>query len=413
MAEPGQDTGFDMQSNAAAPVDAGTAATMVKEAAQGGTDDGGQARADAKQVDDKTFKEEFEIGHEETGEKDGTAETQTEVETDETDDDKGELEDKGEQDDDTKTKDDDADATKAGEKGEKGEEVDDAEPIGDWLKDVDEDTRQEILDEFIESNADLSVTVRQDGQDVEMTIAELQRAAGGYAGEEAIEKKIADARTAIKAQQDDLKSREEFLGKQLKKPADLLEFLDSNVEDPVQYYTAVRDHAESVLKSAEDDPAGFRRETSQRRASGMMLDRLEKLASVVDKLVAGKTGTPDAETTDEQANDEVIRKEGEARRKFVSDAGFKVPVVQAAWIKDKEPSDFYRWFARWIKTSAKDTSTRAKKSTKKNQRRGGKTLRRRGGSTPGAGDKKKVAGTPSATEMADFLVNHPTNKGRL
>jgi hypothetical protein len=409
MAETGQDTGFDMQSNAAAPVSSEAAATMVKEVAHG-TDDGGQARSNAKQVDDKAFKEEFEIGHEEAGEEDGVPEKETEVETEHED-----LEDKGEEDEGTEDPDADADKTPTGKKDEKGEEGgEEVEPIGDWLKDVDGDTRQEILDEFIESNADLVVTVAQNGQEVEMTIADAIQQAGRYGGEEAVEQKIADARAEIARQQENLKTREEFLGKQLSKPTDLLEFLDANVEDPVKYYTAVRDHAESVLRSAEEDPAGFRRDTAIRRDNSQLRSELSEIKDLLKDLKPG-TGTPDAgdEKAQKKAQEEAMKKEGAARRKFVTDAGFKVSDVQTAWHNDDEPSDFYRWFAQWIKSTAKDTSTRAKKSTNKNRRRGGKTLRRRAGSKPVGTKEEKITGTPNAKEMAEFLVNHPTNKGRL
>ena len=389
------------------PVDSAAAATIIADAAAGksatqGQPDGGKAQAAAKEVDGAAFAKEFDL---EGGDKPdtGKAAKQVDVETD----------DGG---DDTRTdaqKKADADAKTAAEA--KGD--DELEAIADWLKDVDEDARQEMVEEFFESNTDLTITVQRDGKDVELTLEELKRDAGGYSGEASVEKKIADARTEIKKANEDLKSREEFLGKQLDKPEDLLAFLDANVTDPLKYFKAIQEHAEAVIKQAEDDPAGFRRDTASRRADQARDARVDKLTEMFEKFMSGE-GTPKAKTGDDTeqtaAEKAEVAAEGKRRVKFVTKKlGLKVADVERAWSKAGRPSDFYAWIAEWNHTRGKDTSKRAKKSTKTNRRRAGKGLRRRGGAAP-AGDKPAYDGKElTAKGIEEFLVQHPTNKGRL
>lgn len=418
--------GFHMEPNT--PVDSGAAATIVADAAVGKTEpqgqpDAGKAQAKAKEVDNAEFGKEFGL---EGGEKPATGKPADEVEV-VVDDEDALLEDgDGKPDKDDVVDDDDPDDTRtdAQKKADADAKVaadakggDEPEAIADWLKDVDDDARQEMVEEFFESNTDLTITVQRDGKDVELTLEELKRDAGGYSGEAAVEKKIADARTEIKKRSDELKSREEFLGKQLDKPDDLLAFLDANVSDPLKYYKAIQEHAEAVLKQADEDPAGFRRDTASRRANQARDARLDKLTEMFEKFMSGK-GTPKAETADdgeETAAEKVERKaEGKRRVKFVTkELGLKVADVERAWSKAGSPSDFYAWIAKWNHTRGKDTSKRAKKATKTNRRRAGTGLRRRGGSTT-ASDKPANDGKAlTAKGIEEFLVNHPTNKGRL
>lgn len=417
---------FHMEPNT--PVDSGAAATIVADAAAGKTErqgqpDAGKAQANAKDVDNADFSKEFDL---EGGDKPdtGKAADKVDVETDDGVVDDALLEDgKVDKDDDPDAAGDDtrtdaqkkADAdAKAAAEAKGGDE---AEAIADWLKDVDDDTRQEMVEEFFESNTDLTITVQRDGKEVELTLEELKRDAGGYSGEAAVEKKIADARAEIKKQGEELKSREEFLGKQLDKPDDLLAFLDANVSDPLKYFKAIQEHAEAVLKQAEDDPAGFRRDTTSRRANQARDARLDKLTEMFEKFMSGE-GTPKAKTADsgdETAAEKVEREaEGKRRVKFVTkELGLKVADVERAWSKAGRPPDFYAWIAKWSHKRGKDTSKRAKKSTERNRRRAGTGLRRRGGSTT-AGDKPANDGKPlTAKGIEEFLVNHPTNKGRL
>jgi len=136
-----------------------------------------------------------------------------------------------------------------------------------------------------------------------------------------------------------------------------------------------------------------------------------------EKFMSGE-GTPKAKTADdgdETAAEKVERvAEGKRRVKFVTkELGLKVADVERAWSNAGSPPDFYAWIAKWNHKRGKDTSSRAKKSTKRNRRRAGTGLRRRGGSTT-AGDKPVSDGKAlTAKGIEEFLVNHPTNKGRL
>ena len=111
-------------------------------------------------------------------------------------------------------------------------------------------------------------------------------------------------------------------------------FLDSHVEDPVAYFTAVKEHAEGVLAEAEENPARFRRDAALRRENVSLRSDMAEIKNLI-RGQNGKTGTPDAdaaEASQPEDDDAAGRQaEGEARVSFVKEQGFKVDAVAKAW----------------------------------------------------------------------------------
>ena len=406
---------FGLKSNAAPVSQADAVATIEKvagEPAPIGKPDQGVAQADGKQVSDDQFRKEFELDdsvHPDDKKIEGKPEVETEVKT--------ELEDEEkEQTADEKAADEKAADEKAADEkaaAEKKETVEDetGEAVADWLKDVDVATRQEILDEFSVNNIDdLMVSIRQGGEDVDLSIGELKRAAAGYAGEDAVDKKVENMKAELGRREEDVKTREDFFGKQFDDPQDLLTFLDANVTDPVKYFTALKEHAEGVLTEAEDNPAQFRRNTAMRRENQSLRSDITEIKDILK----GNRDTGRDTDAEESESPEVVkerRTEGQRRRDAVVRAGFDVNKVHQAWTDDGEAVDFDRWFARWSKTAKKETSTGKKKTTEKKQRRGGSALRRRGPVTPKPASQQDD-GDLSAKGIAKFLREHPSNQGR-
>lgn len=410
MAEAGND--FGLTSNAA-PVSQEAAVATIEQVANEPApvhSDQGVAQSQGKEVSDADFRKEFDMDdgtHPDDKKPEGKPEVETKVKTGEEEDERTDEE--------IAADEEAAEAEAAKPAAEKKETVDDGtdETVADWLKDVEVETRQEILDEFSVNNIDdLTVTVRQGGEDVDLSIGELKRAAAGYAGEEAVDAKIDNIKAELARREEDVKTREEFFGKQFDDPTDLTSFLDANVTDPVKYFTALKEHAEAVLAEAEDNPAQFRRNTALRREN----QSLRSDVAEIKALLKGNRDTgrdTDAEEVDTPEAIKERRDEGKRRRDAVVAKGFDVDKVHQAWIDGGEAVDFDRWFARWSKTQdPKDTSAGKKKTTKKKaQRQGGSALRRRGAANP-APASQADDGDLSAAGITKFLRNHPSNKGR-
>ena len=417
------DNDFGLSSNAAAAPVSKEAAVATIDKVAGAKPDFGVAQADGKPVDQEGLREEFDLSGAETKAEAGEAETETELDT--------ELEDEGAIEGSDEHK--DAQAKQAAEakkvaeakKDAEGKEGADAkkdadaaaegaeelESVETWMKDVDPATRQTILDQFVIDNIDdLTVPVTQAGKEVPMTIAQLKRAAAGYAGETQVTAKVKGMKADIERREKALKDREGFIAKQFKDPGDLMTFLDGQVEDPVKYFTAVKAHAESVLTEAEDNPARFSRDAALRRENASLRSDIKDIKD----MISGKnaSGTPDGDATEGADADEKTVTEGVRRREMVVEAGFKVDAIAKAWADDDEPADFDRWFVKYALKTRKDTSTRARASTDKKRRRGGKSLRRRGPAKPKPDTASSGSGVMGAVEIDQFLRGHPSNKGR-
>ena len=405
-----KDNDFGLQSNAGAPVTQEAAVTTIDRVAgepapmSAGQTDLGVAQADGKKTDEAGLKKEFELNdpNKALDAERGEPEKETDVETDP--DAKKELEKKVEPE------------AKVEPEKKVAPGADDPEPVSEWLADVTVADRQDILDEFVTANIDdLKLNVRQDGADVEMTLGQLKRAASGYAGEAKAGSQIKKMKAEVERREKDLKDREKFITDQFNKPADLMSFLDAHVEDPVAYFTAVKEHAESVLSESEENPGRFRRDAATRRENAALRSDIKELKDIVVGR-NGNTGTPDADTDEGPdrgaQSEEAIVAEGKARRDFVVEEGFEVDAVAKAWTDAGEPPDFYRWFAKFGLKEARDTSAAKVQTTKKNREKGGASLRRRGSANPkpaAAVDDGKVL---DAKGIQEYLDNHPTNKGR-
>jgi len=376
---------IDRVANEAPPMSAGQ-----------GAQDNGVAQADGKQVDDKGLKKEFDLNEPNPEPAEGgEPEKVVEVDTD-------------------------PEAAKPEPEVEPVVEPtgDQVEPIDQWLKDVPVSDRQDILSEFMTSNIDdLKVSVRQGHEDVEMTLGELKRAASGYAGEANAGRQIKQAKAEVAAREKALVDREKFISDQFEKPGDLMTFLDSNVTDPVAYFTAVKDHAEAVLAEAEENPGRFRRDANLRKENAELRSDIADIKDLLrNNGQNGKTGTPEPEVaggTTADAKREEIRQEGERREKLVVKEGYQVDAIAKIWADEGRPDDFYRWFAEHRLAQERDTAKAKVGTTKENRRKGGAALRRRGSANPtplAAKDDGKVL---DAAGISEFLRNHPTNKGRI
>jgi hypothetical protein len=398
----GKDNDFGLQSNAGVS-QADAVATIDRVASapaptSAGQSDLGVAQADGKKTDADGLKKEFDLNDPNAAaEPTGEPEKVTEVDTD-------------------------PEPAAEPEKQEKPAELpdaDDAEPVAEWLKDVDVATRQDILSEFMATNMDdLKVTVRQSGRDVEMSLSELKRQASGYAGEDKASKQIKQATADIEHREKVLKDREKFIADQFTNPTDLMQFLDSHVEDPIAYFTSVKEHAEGVLSEAEENPARFRRDAALRRENASLKSDIRDIKDMIRNGTNGATGTPRAEGADDDhhaivAEEEARKAEGKARVQFVKDEGFELAAVAAAWTADNEPADFYRWFASWSLKRERDTSRDKVTATKQNRQRGGGTLRKRGSANPQPAKAVDDGKPLDAKGISEFLKNHPSNRGRL
>ncbi len=402
MADKGNDFGLTSNAGPGEVSQAAAVATIDRVANEApplsagqGTGDNGVAQADGKHVSDKDLKKEFDLNEPnpadaEAGEPEKVVEVDTDPEA------KKELEVEP--------------VVEA--------KPDDVEPVADWLKDVPVADRQDILSEFMTSNIDdLKVTVRQGHEDVEMSLGDLKRAAAGYSGEANAGRQIKAAKDEIAVREKALKDREKFIADQFNSPGDLMTFLDSNVTDPVEYFTAVKEHAESVLAEAEENPGRFRRDANLRRENAALRSDMAEIKDMIRGNGAnGKAGTPEPEAaggTGADAKREEIRQEGVRREKLVVDKGFQVDAVAKAWADEGRPDDFYRWFAEWRLELEQDTGKARKTTVKEQRRKGGAALRRRGSANPApvqAADDGKIL---DAKGISDFLRNHPTNKGRI
>lgn len=404
--------GFGLESNAGKPVSKETAVATIDKVA-GAKPDFGIAMADGKKVDQDGLRQEFDLSNADKKDQAGDVETEVELDT--------ELEDESDEGHEAGQAAQAAEDRKAAEdkkaaEGKKGDEVtatgdDEVESVESWLKDVDPATRQSILDQFVVDNIDdLTVPVTQAGKEVPMSIAQLKRAAAGYAGETQITAKVKAMKADIERRETALKDREGFIAKQFKDPADLMTFLDGQVEDPVKYFTAVKAHADSVLTEAEENPARFHRDAVLRR------DNVSLRSDIADikAMIRGKnaTETSESDATEGAETEETLIAEGARRREMVVGAGFKVDAIVKAWADDDEPPDFDRWFLKYALKDRKDTSTRARASTGNNRRRGGKSLRRRGPATPKPVTASGDSGVMGAQEIDTYLRGHPSNKGR-
>ncbi len=365
-----------------------------------GQTDLGVAQADGKHTDAKGLRKEFDLNdpNPEPDAAGGEPEKETEVVTDPDPDKKVEPEAKVEPDKEIKVVEPDPNV----------------EAVGEWLKDVDLPTRQDILDEFVTSNIDdLKVSLRQGGADVELSIGELKRQAAGYAGEANASRQIKEMKAEITTREKALKDREKFITDQFNDPADLMTFLDSHVTDPVQFFTAVKNHADAVLAEAEDHPARFARDAALRRENASLRSDISEIKSL---LTNGKRpGTPEAPDASAADADQVaeIKEEGQRRRSMVKELGFGVDAVAKAWAGAGEPDNFDPWFAKWAVTQERDTSKAKTTATKVNRQKGGAALRRRGAANPQptrtAEDDKPL----DAAGISKFLREHPTNQGRF
>lgn len=362
-----------------------------------GQTDLGVAQADGKQTDAKGLRKEFDLNdpnpEPEAG---GEPEKEVDVETDPDPDKKVEPE------------------AKVEEPEKKVEPATDAEPVADWLKDVDLPTRQDILDEFVTSNIDdLKVDLRQGGADVQMTIGELKRAAAGYSGEASASRQVKQMKAEIETREKALKDREKFISDQFNDPADLMTFLDSHVTDPVQFFTAVKNHADAVLAEAEDNPARFRRDAALRRENASLRSDISEIKSMLTNGKGNGTPAPPDTSAADADTEAEIKQEGQRRRSMVKELGFEVDAVAKAWAGAGEPDNFDHWFAKWAVSTERDTSKAKTTATKSNRAKGGSTLRRRGAANPQptktADDDKPL----DAAGISKFLREHPTNKGRI
>lgn len=390
---------FALKSNADVSVSQQEAAAAIEKVA--GAPAPLPGSPDAKVVTDKGLRKEFDLNTNEDREKEpGEPEKETDVETDE-----------------PETKKEPA-AKKEAEATPSDTDEDTGEAIADWLKEVDLETRQDILDEFVDTNIDdLVVNVMQAGQDVELTIKELKRQAAGYTGESNAGAKQKELKADIKRREDAIGAREKFLTDQFADPTQLMTFLDANVEEPEKYFKAVKEHADAVLAEAEDNPAQFRRNAALRRENVELRNQLTSIDTKLDR-IAGN-GSRDTDASGEEADADThaqLVKEGQRRYQLVADAGLDKAGVEKAWKAAGEPEDvgFDRWLLLWSRKQAKETSDTAKETTTRNRRRGGGTLRRRGNtkSTPAA-EKPQKGHLPDATEIGDYLRQHPSNKGRM
>lgn len=401
-----KDNDFGLQSNAAPSevTQADAVATIDRVANEpaptsSGQSDLGVAQADGKHTDAKGLRKEFDLNdpNPEGDEPGGKPEKETEVVTDPEPDKKVEPEAKVEP-----------------EKKEVVEPDPNVEAVGEWLKDVDLPTRQDILDEFVTSNIDdLKVSLRQGGADVEMSIGELKRAASGYAGEASASRQVKEMKAEIATREKALKDREKFISDQFNDPADLMTFLDSHVTDPVQFFTAVKQHADAVLTEAEDNPARFRRDAALRRENASLRSDISEIKSM---LTNGKgAGTPDAPDKSKADDDQVaeIKEEGQRRRSMVKELGFEVDAVAKAWAGAGEPDNFDHWFAKWAVSHERDTSKAKTTATKVNRQKGGAALRRRGAANPQPTKTAEDDKPLDAAGISKFLREHPTNQGRF
>ena len=293
------------------------------------------------------------------------------------------------------------------------------EPVADWLKEVDVDTRQEILDEFVDRNDDLIVNVTQAGQDVELTLRELKRQASGYAGEQNADRKSTELKADLKRREAAIVEREKVISKTFEDPTDLMTFLDANVPEPEKYFKTVLEHAEALLKEAEENPGAFRRNSALRRENAQLRESLSSIDTKLDRLAGNGGRDTDAAGETETGTETEARlvKEGQRRYQLVKDAGLDKAEVEKAWRAAGEPHDgdgFDRWLLLWSRKQAKETSDAALETTERNRQRGGGTLRRRGNTKPAPAAVKPQKGhLPDAEEIGTYLREHPSNKGRM
>lgn len=399
----GKDNSFGLQSNsgvsqaeAVATIDRVANEVPPLNAGQGAQDNG-VAQADGKPVDPKGLRKEFDLNDPAGAADKAEPEKHIEVETDPD----------AVEDDEVVVPDD----KKAEADADAGNDV---EPVSEWLKDVDTPTRQDILQEFMTSNIDdLTVSVRQSGKDVDLTLAELKRAAAGYSGEQAAGRQVKQLKADIDRREKALVEREQFIAKQFDDPGDLLQFLDGNVEDPVQYFTAVKDHAEAILAEAEDNPARFRRDTALRRENSQLRSDVADIKALLKGQANPGTPEKDEAASADAARRQELVDEGHRRRQHVTDLGYEVDAVAKAWTDAGEPDAFDHWFTKWAVTQERDTSRAKTDTTKKNRQRGGASLRRRGSANPKPATPAADDEPFDAKSIDKFLRNHPSNAGRM
>lgn len=360
-----------------------------------GQPDSGVAQMDAKQVDPGEFKQEFGLDSN-TDEVEPTDPVkETVVDTGDKPDEKPDEKPGEDQ------KPDQADEKVVTDEG------DETVSVKDFLKDVDDDTRRDLFAALAE-DPDAQLTFQRNGESVSQPVADVLRAASGYPGAEAV---TARAGTLKKAEEQLAADQKQF-SETLEDPQEFLDYMDGHIQDPVKFYTAIRDRADAVLKENEDDPAAFRRTLSSRRDAAASRQATAELRTEVAGLRAElKSGKSEGNNADE-----AVRQEGQTRRTAVEAAGFDVNVVDDHWTAAGSPTDFARWFGAWSKINAPLKGTPKSETTNNSTNNSGKktglrskSLKRAGsvgsGVTPTQVDNKPM----DAEGIENYLRAHPSN----
>lgn len=389
------------------------AAPAAAPAGQGeGTSDHGAAQAEAREVTAEQFAEAFELDPNAEGEgESGKPVKQTVVDTGDGEGEKpdgekpdGEKPAEGEKPDGEKPA--EGDAAAEGEATAEGDDV----TIEDFLKDTDDDTRQDLLTALM-ADEKLSLNFERDGKPVSEPVADVLRAAAGYPGAEAVTARAAE----LKKAEDQLDSDQKAFSKTLADPSEFLDYMEGHLDDPVKFYTSIRDRAESVLKESEDDPAAFKRKHADRRSA--VTDRQEAIALREEVANLRRDLRGDTPPRKVSASEETsIRQEGEKRRSAVETSGFNVDVVDNHWVAAGAPTDFARWFGAWsaVNPGLKGKGTpKSENGEKPDSETGGKkkrkTLRRSGNLGPGKPTAVVDDKPLDADGIESFLREHPSN----
>jgi hypothetical protein len=282
------------------------------------------------------------------------------------------------------------------------EEEDSDEDVA--LNDLSVTDRQKLLEELMDDDA-LTIPYRSNGKDVRASVAEIKRAAAGYAGQDAVTKASADFKKEMEDARGALKIRQDEIVQAFKTPRTFYDLIEKNMEDPVEFLNGFLPLAQDLLDTVERDPVGFKRD----RAMNRQEQRLVELTAKLESLVGGETA-PRRQAAEEPKVDydkeatASANAEGQKRMDWVTEKHPDIDMDELieAFGKAGRPDDFYQWFAGDFQ-KGRVVSKQVVDANKARRTKAGSKVRGRGGNSKGSSRANEHSKFPDIKEINAFL----------